>query len=347
MPDEEQITNSALHYLMHSAKRSKKKHPNQASSPKNDQSKFFPCPAGCGHHVSEREVNTHLDKSCPIIHGGGESGSMTARCSVDESDATDNKRHASTDGSIFKGKHMEHPSSCIFNHTDEVFVESHHDHSSSASAIKNGCIAQSKIIQRSQHNSNMPSHEEKTPSKQNINRQNAFSHMMKQSAKFFNGDESECTANYQFHLHYDQNGRITTNWTFDQSDPTFSMNDTVWSATVTIKKLKSVALHSIQASDALQQLELHKDATTLALVVSSSIACQQVQTIHCDNTSSRKFYFVQQHSRFSVCLKSASILTEPIKLIYTTCSLLVQPIGSSAQINTPKINQKTSSFTFC
>jgi hypothetical protein len=55
---------SALEHLMQSAKRRKK----QQDSP---PSKFFPCPAGCGQHVSEREVNAHLDSRCFVLNGPG------------------------------------------------------------------------------------------------------------------------------------------------------------------------------------------------------------------------------------------------------------------------------------
>lgn len=57
-------------------------------------SRFFPCPAGCGLHISEREVNAHLDRGCLQLNGNN--GSEGDERSGEEHDAA-NKIKESTE----------------------------------------------------------------------------------------------------------------------------------------------------------------------------------------------------------------------------------------------------------
>jgi hypothetical protein len=273
----EEHKNSALHHLMQSAKRAKKKH--SSASPRKDQSGFFPCPAGCGHHVSERNVNVHLDKLCSVLNGGA-----AAAASVDKMPSP--------------SKQQKESPKVIGNQQTNDLIEGD---SNESCEMKTDCITPPKSIQQSPYSKKSPNR-----SKQNMNnssnQQNVFSHMMKQSAKVFNNSES--IAKHKFHLYSDQDGRITTTWISDQTDATIAMDDALWSATVTVKKIKSIPLNQSHLQELIQQSETHVDATTLELIVSSSIPFQQSQ--HDDN-GSNKFNFVQRHSRLSVRSSSLCI----------------------------------------
>jgi hypothetical protein len=252
---EESNTKSALHLLMQNAKRLKK------NSPKRDQSGFFPCPAGCGRHVSQRDVNIHLDKLYSVMNSAPADAAPAADADL-----------------------VRNAQSYIIH--------------KSPSTLRSELNAQSPVgVSR----------------KAKTNEQhNAFSHMMKQSVKVFNS--SEIVAKHKFHLHHDKDGRITTSWISDQIDDAIAMDDVVWSATVSVKNIKSIPLST--ARKASEQERVHKatqqtaesrnDATTLELEVTSSISFQQTKQ---DDNGSNKFNFIQRHSRLSVRLIHLYTLT--------------------------------------
>jgi hypothetical protein len=173
---------------------------------------------------------------------------------------------------------------------------------------KNDVYTSSKPSQQSPYDKSKPASVKRPQVPSNIHQHNAFSHMMKQSAKVFKC-EHELTVKHKFHLHYDQDGRITTTWIPDQTDATIAMENIVWSTNVTVRKIKSVSLHPTgelldQEHDKDPEMQSQRDATTLELNVSSSIPFQQNQQVmQGDTANNPKFNFVQQHSRLSVCRK--------------------------------------------
>jgi hypothetical protein len=139
----------------------------------------------------------------------------------------------------------------------------------------------------------------------------AFSHMMKQSAKVFSIDESQSIVQHRFHLHHDQHGRITATWISNEADASHfdsvAMGLVLWSANVSVKKIKSIALNRMNKSlggELAPCFAPPTDATTLDLIISSSIPFQRSQPkMQCDSNNI-KFHFVQRHSRFSVSVQS-------------------------------------------
>jgi hypothetical protein len=270
MSNEEKNTKSALQLLMQNAKRVKKKHSNNIS-PRREQSCFFPCPAGCGRHVTERDVNVHLDKFCSVMNDGD---CPAARPKANNDAVSPAKSGNSLDKNQFGNTQSVSTPQSEFDRTKSN-VQSPY--------------SKAPVSVKRKANSN-------------TQQKNAFSHMMKQSAKVFNS--SEITAKHKFHLHHDKNGRITTTWISDQIDATIAMDDIVWSATVSVKKIKSIPFSTVrkfsEPHEVSQELaESRNDATSLELEVTSSIPFQQTQQ---DVNDSCKFNFVQKHSRLSVRL---------------------------------------------
>lgn len=264
MSDKEQ-KRSALSHLMQSAKQAKKKHPSSAS-PKKNQSSFFPCPAGCGHHVSPRDVNVHLDKLCSVLND-----TEAAAASGDE---TDTYKSTGDKGLDADSCNQEQDRNIQSNNTGFV--------------SESECITPPKSSQQ-------PSPVNKQDTIDDTNEQNAFSFMMKQSVKVFNTSES--VVKHKFHLHHDPAGRLTTTWVSDQLDSTIAMDDVLWSATVTMKKIKSISLNK-QNEESAQKSEPRFDTRMLELTISSSIPFQVRH--QADGIAIKRLNFVQKHSRLSV-----------------------------------------------
>lgn len=263
---------------MLSAKRIKKKHPIIAS-PNDGKSGFFPCPAGCGQHVSERDVNVHLDKFCSVM--GKNSASDEASFENDNS----LQWKTSSNNLIIKDKEQSDKLNSNSDNEEECLP-------------KNTCIVPQKTNQQSPYGIAKPSIKQKTPPKKTSNEQNAFLYMMKQSAKAFNNSEN--IAKHKFHLHHDRDGKLATTWISDHSDAMITMDEAVWSATVAIKKIKPVVLNKIVMRSKKSSHDDEQEATTVELEVSSSIPFQQSKATDQD-ANKYKFNFVQHHSRLSVC----------------------------------------------
>lgn len=260
---------SALQHLMQNAKRRKKQHASPSST-------FFPCPAGCGQHVSERDVNAHLDSRCSVLNGSA------AAAAAPQSDVLDG---------------------CDLNHNKPDIADTTRFQSSSSTES----LRKKSSISPATLSDNATTRQTNTQTNQNKSENNAFAHMMKQSAKIFS-NESQSIAKHKFHLCQDPiTGRITTTWmdgTNNDADSTMK-DEIVWSSSVTVKKIKSIALNDVQnsaeeISDNIQN-EIEQDATVLELEVSSSIPFrnQQIMQKMSDGKSS-KSNFVQRHSRLSV-----------------------------------------------
>ena len=273
MSNKEQNSRSALDHLMLSAKRIKKKR-RIVDSPDNEKSAFFPCPAGCGQHVSEREVNVHLDEFCSVM--GRKSSSSAPSSSLQLKTSSDN---------LTAERQQQ----------EKLFQMEPDDEQDYSTA--NTSILPQKPNHQSPHSNSKPRITiQKTPPKKVSHEQNAFSHMMKQSAKAFN--VSENIVEHKFHLHHDRDGKLATTWISDQSDAIITMDEAVWSATVSIKKIKPVLLNQNENISKESTDDKKQVATTLELEVSSSIPFQQSKATNQD--TSKPFSFVQQHSRLSV-----------------------------------------------
>lgn len=259
-------------------KRFKTHHPDNQQSPQNLHAGFFPCPAGCGHHVTERDVNVHLDERCEILMNRGTGTTDGNACREEPRlDSLDDKLTGVNPGRDATSNLKQQKSSVI------------------------PCIEPSSTNTR----------RAKPASNHRINQEiDAFAHMMKQSAKFFSIDESQSIVQHRFHMHHDRHGRITTTWISNAADASNfdadAMGQVLWSATVSVKKIKSVALNRINKSlggEHAPSLAPLTDATTLDLIISSSIPFQLSQPkMQCDSND-MKFHFVQRHSRLSVSVQ--------------------------------------------
>eukprot|EP00957_Ditylum_brightwellii_P194518 14816178-Ditylum_brightwellii.AAC.1 len=79
--------------------------------------RFFPCPAGCGAHVSERDVNAHLDSGCPQLNGDfGDEGDDK----IDES--TEAEAEAISDSNALpQSAANAKPKTCTNSNTNSAF----------------------------------------------------------------------------------------------------------------------------------------------------------------------------------------------------------------------------------
>ena len=226
----------------------------------HENPKFFPCPAGCGHHVSERDVNDHLDNLCS---------------------AMGSKSNSNADAAVATSRES------IRVHTNDT--------SSSANCSPVNANIKSKTptsgIKR-----------KTPPPQQNTLQRNAFTYIMQQSAKVFSNVES--TVKHKFHLHQNHNGIISTTWISDPCNSTIALDEAaVWSANVTVKKIKSIPLVNQSAQTANSSDPDHYANKLLLLEVSTSIPFQQSNTtMNCNEIDKPKhvFNFVKLHSRLSV-----------------------------------------------
>ncbi|KAL3776125.1 hypothetical protein HJC23_011447, partial [Cyclotella cryptica] len=281
--------------IMQHTKRLKKHRSSNRPSPQHLHIGFFPCPAGCGHHVSERDVNTHLDERCSML-GNRRAGSNAS------------SGHASVDISSCPEK----PKSDYIgdNLTGENPVRDSTDY-----CEKKNSITPLKSNKESPKTGSLST----TPKRAIKQETDAFSRMMKQSAKIFSRDVSQYVARHRFHMHHDQDGRITATWISNDTDASatdgVAMDQILWSANVTIKKIKSIALNKTDHSmEGLRSpwSDPKTDATTLELTISSSSAFQHSQQKLQGDSNDDKFHFVQRHSHLSVA-QLKSILQKSIR----------------------------------
>ena len=106
---------------------------------------------------------------------------------------------------------------------------------------------------------------------------NAFSHMMKQSASVFKKNN---IIRHRFHLH-NVEGFVT--WTTNYDEDTNIIKESVWSATTLVRKVKTLKLDTNGKESSVDDRELE-------LTISSSVPCLQGD----------KPKLVCKHSRFSV-----------------------------------------------
>lgn len=241
-----------------------------ASTTASGGSRFFPCPAGCGLHVSELEVNAHLDNDCPQLNGN---------CSNNDGDRSIQKL-----GTPNKIKE-----------------------STQAQEEKNN-TAKNRI--KSQEGTNQTN--------------NAFQHMMKKSAQVYSnsGDVKQ-----RFHLH-DNQGNVS--WTSEDDakeagDVLASSIDTKWSATIILKKVKTINIQDDGQNEQQQQ--------SIQLTVSSSVPplsshpSPQQSSPPLRSTQSKMPRLVQRHSRLSIshlksCLQKSIRRRAPLPAVRVAMELL-------------------------
>lgn len=253
-------------------------------------SRFFPCPAGCGMHVSERDVNAHLDSECPQL-----------KCNCD-------------------------------NEGDDKSGEEH----DAAKKIEESTEAKAKATAISGNNALQQSTAKAKPNKcTNSNTNNAFQHMMKNSAQVYSNNGN---IQQRFHLHNDQ-GMVS--WTCEDDDNTgadggFAKSDHIniqdsdiqWSATILLKKAQTIYIYEHGE----QQAQVQE--RSIQLTVSSSIppfsAHQSTQQAAAAATTSitkpKLPQLIQRHSHLSIshlksCLQKSIRRRAPLPAVRVAMEL--------------------------
>eukprot|EP00581_Thalassiosira_minuscula_P011324 CAMPEP_0183727876 /NCGR_PEP_ID=MMETSP0737-20130205/26614_1 /TAXON_ID=385413 /ORGANISM="Thalassiosira miniscula, Strain CCMP1093" /LENGTH=602 /DNA_ID=CAMNT_0025959627 /DNA_START=77 /DNA_END=1882 /DNA_ORIENTATION=+ len=272
---------------------------------------FFPCPAGCGAHVTQREINDHLDQCLRSSDANG----------ADEA-VTENNKQRSTQ--CDKPDHYDRTGhSHVFNQPHNT---ENQQHDSSAPHLFKMSLTN-------------------TPKRKKINpKNNAFSRMMQGSATVFSGNKTK-TIYHRFHL-ADSEGKVT--WTSDTDED--STDDNVikdgpakkiennhkdstdanksppkveavhWKDTVKMKKLKRITIeqhHMIAkgGSSSMVDTSMGHNHEILELTISSSLPPSQ-----------EKPRLVQRHSRLSVshlksCLQKSMRRRAPLPAVRVAMEL--------------------------
>lgn len=257
-------------------------------------SRFFPCPAGCGLHVSEVEVNAHLDNDCPKLN---------ANCSNNDGD-----RSMEELGAPDKIK-------------EELTQEETNNSTSSNRLEREEAISHNNSLSRSTAPAKQKTRADANQAK------NAFQHMMKKSAEVYSNNGN---IQQRFHLH-DNQGKVS--WTCEDDneeadDVLASSIDTQWSATIILKKVKTINLQEDIPNEQQQQPLQER---SIQLTVSSSVSPfsshqSPQQSSSTTTTQSKPPRLVQRHSRLSIshlksCLQKSIRRRAPLPAVRVAMEL--------------------------
>ncbi|KAK1740411.1 hypothetical protein QTG54_008506 [Skeletonema marinoi] len=264
----------------------------------NGGSRFFPCPAGCGVHVSEVDINAHLDSDCPQLNGS---------CSNNEGDRPRGKDHN--------------------GHANEIKDSIEEGTNNTTNNLTNSQGAKSD-------NNSLPQSTAKANPKKCTNTNptsNAFQHMMKKSAQVYSNN---INIQQRFHLH---NNEGMVSWTCEddnkEADDVRAKQDSdvQWSATIILKKVKAIKL----SEDGEKQQQQPVQERSIELTVSSSISPfstthqsprQSSSTSTTSTTKPKLPRLVQRHSRLSIshlksCLQKSIRRRAPLPAVRVAMEL--------------------------
>ena len=288
---------SAYDSLMSKSRSTKKRRrDNSATVPFSSSkggSRFFPCPAGCGLHVSEAEVNAHLDNDCPQLNANFSNNDGDG--STKELDAPNKVKKQLTQGER--------------NKTTYKRIESEAAISDNNSISRYTAPAKQKTYTDANQTNN------------------AFQHMMKKSAQVYSNNGS---IQQRFHL-YDKQGKVS--WTCEDDNKDADDNvlaksvDTKWSATITLKKIKTINLQEAGSSKQQQQpLQERPIQLTVSSSVSPFSSQESPQQSSTTTTQSKFPRLVQRHSRLSIshlksCLQKSIRRRAPLPAVRVAMEL--------------------------
>lgn len=201
--------------------------------------KFFPCPAGCGAHVTERDVNSHLDRctvsmNVDVEDSASAEGPNDRARSEDKPEDAEQKEHGSEEGDHVsleksaKSKEMQqkHPAKAKKDKPSVLIrrneTEPNHNHGTKLDFDRRTKRDnQSNEMQVKEFSKLSPEEGNalfatSSPAKKD-GTENIFAHMMKRSAALFS--KSENVTRQRFHLH-NVDGFVT--WTSDDDEEHYS-----------------------------------------------------------------------------------------------------------------------------
>ncbi|EED91786.1 predicted protein [Thalassiosira pseudonana CCMP1335] len=357
MSNNANTTNNALDHLMSHAKTKKKKRkrpspatsgahqstttssgtPSLTSPDGASSSQFFPCPVGCGRHVTERNVNEHLDK---CLGDGGD-------------DAADDDSNAASDDGQRDDVNVDWDGGISSNEKDDEEAKATSSEPMANPDTSNTSLpslnTQAKQL-RSDPNNKATNNNNNNKSAAIADTSNAFAHMMQHSAKVFSKaatTSSMESVRHRFHLH-SVDGLVS--WTEEDdrdivglsgsdvengakakdvdSSSAIDISDVQWSVTITVKKVKTIQFKRTTSEDNdLQQQRSNTNQSAnsqserpLELIVSTSIPFPQQE-------GKKRGNFVRRHSRLSVaqlksCLQKSIRRRAPLPAVRVALELV-------------------------
>lgn len=330
MSNNANTTNNALDHLMSHAKTKKKKRkrsvpatsgahqstttssgtPSLTSPDGASSSQFFPCPVGCGRHVTERNVNEHLDK---CLGDGGD-------------DAADDDSNAASDDGQRDDVNVDWDGGISSNEKDDEEAKATSSEPMANPDTSNASLPSPNTqVKQLRSDPNNKATNNNYYSAAIADTSNAFAHMMQHSAKVFSKaatTSSMESVRHRFHLH-SVDGLVS--WTEEDdrdivglsdsdvengakakdvdSSSAIDISDVQWSVTITVKKVKTIQFKRTTSEDNdLQQQRSNTNQSAnsqserpLELIVSTSIPFPQQE-------GKKRGNFVRRQSRLSVRL---------------------------------------------